>query len=184
MIIDDIKKFGLQEGINEVIGIVTESWVNTAPLGIIVESDGVRVKLYNNHTRELVRRSGELYINVIIDPIVFVVSAFEDLSEDYFESLSPPIIKGAMSWIKFKADLKGIFAHLEFIEGEILRKSVIAINRGFNALIEALIHGTRYVIKRDEKLKEMILYYGNIINKCGWSDVKKAYELMLEYLEI
>jgi len=125
-----VREYGLREGINEVIGITIADWINTAPLGIIVDGD-VKVRLFENHTREFVKKTGILYVNVIHDPVVFVISAFEDLSEDFFESVNPPILRGALSWIKFKADLRGRYAYLEPLDGGVLRRELRAVNRGF-----------------------------------------------------
>ena len=176
-----VSEFGLQEGINEVIGITIADWVNTAPLGIIVDDD-VRVRLFENHTREFVRKTGILYINVIHDPVVFVIAAFEDLPENFFESLNPPIIKNALSWIKFKADLKGSHAYLEPVDGGVLRRECRAVNRGFNAVIEATVHATRYVISGSEDLRKRIEYYGRIVGRCGGKREKEAYRILMRYL--
>ncbi|AIY89130.1 DUF447 family protein [Geoglobus acetivorans] len=175
-----IEKFGLYEGINEVIGITFGEWINTAPVGLIV-GDDVRVRLYSNHTREFVDKSGTLYVNVIYDPLVFVISAFEDLGKEWFESLDPPVIKGSLSWVKFRAMLDGNFAVLEFLEGDVLRKEVRAVNRGFNALIEATVHATRYVLTGSKTLADKIRYYGRIVERCGGSREKEAYRLLVKY---
>lgn len=178
-----IEKFGLREGVNEVIGITLGDWINTAPLGVIVGSD-VRVRLYSNHTRKFLERSGVLYVNVIHDPVVFVISAFEDLGEDWFESLIPPVIRGSESWLKFNARLEGNYAILDLVDGEVLKKEVKAINRGFNMLIEATVHATRYVLSGSETLAEKIRYCGRIIDRCGSRREKEAYELLLRYANL
>ena len=178
-----MEKFGLREGINEVIGITTGEWINTAPLGIIVK-DGIKVRLYSNHTRELLEKSGELFVNVIHDPVVFVISAFTDLDESWFERLNPPVIRNALSWMMFEAKIEGSFAHLRFQNGEVLRKDIGAVNRGFNAVIEATVHGTRYVMNRSPQLKERILYYGRIVERCGGKREKEAFDLLLDFTGI
>jgi len=180
---DMVREFGLQEGINEVIGITIADWVNTAPLGVIID-DGIKVRLFENHTREFVKKTGILYVNVIHDPVVFVIAAFEDLTEDFFESLDPPVIKSALSWVKFKADLKGNYAHLNFIEGEVLRRDCRAVNRGFNAVIEATVHATRYVLNKRDDLLNKIRYYGGIVDRCGGKREREAYKLLMEYIEL
>ncbi len=178
-----IEKFGLRDGINEVIGITIGDWVNTAPLGIIVD-DGIKVRLYSNHTRDLLEKSGELFVNVIHDPVVFVISAFEDLDEMWFESLDPPVIRNAMCWVRFEARIEGSFAHLKFIQGEVLRNDIRAVNRGFNAVIEAAVHGTRYVMSRNPELRKRILYYGRIVERCGGKRERGAFDLLLSYTGI
>ncbi len=177
-----LRDFGLREGINEVIGITIADWINTAPLGVIV-GDNIKVRLFKNHTREFIKKTGFLYVNVIFDPVVFVISAFEDLSEDFFESFDPPIIRNALSWIKFKADLRGNYAYLSFINGEVLRRDFRAVNRGFNAVIEATIHATRFIIKKSRELRDRIDYYGKIVERCGGKREKEAYKILLEYIK-
>jgi len=178
-----MERFGLFEGINEVIGITKGEWINTAPLGIIVK-DRVFVRLYENHTREIIKRTGVLHVNVVHDPVVFVISAFEDLDESWFESLDPPVIRNSESWVKFKAEIMDGYATLQFVEGKVIRRNVRAINRGFNALIEALVHGTRYVLSRNPELRERILYYGRIVQRCGGKREKEAFGLLLSYVGI
>ncbi len=175
-----IERFGLREGINEVIGITLGEWINTAPLGVIV-GDDIRVRLYSNHTRELLAKTGVLYVNVIHDPVVFVVSAFEDLGEEWFESVDPPVIRGSAAWMRFDAELHGNYAILSFSDGEVLGGELRAVNRGFNALIEATVHATRYVLSRSEKLAGKIRYYGRIVERCGGERERRAYRLLVKY---
>ncbi|MEM0332212.1 MAG: DUF447 family protein [Archaeoglobaceae archaeon] len=186
-----LKDFGFTDGINEVIGITFKSdQVNTAPLGIIVdddESDRARVKLYTSHTRENIEREGILYTNVILDPIVFSISAFEDLDSKFFDSLNPPIIKNALSWCKFSAKLTGAFAELTLLDGQICGKIVRAYNRGFAALIEALIYATRYKIVEDkakEFIENEIYRCKNIVMRCGSRREKMAFKILEEKLGV
>jgi len=177
-----LSDFGFTDGINEVIGITIGEWINTAPLGIIVENPESRfakLRIYPSHTRNNLK-SGVLYVNIVHDPLVFAISAFDDLSEEWFESIEPPIIKGALAWCKFKADLRNGWVDLELLKGEVLRKELRAINRGLNALIEALVHATR--LKQSPKLIEKVRYYAGIVEKCGGRREKEALEVMWSYL--
>ncbi len=178
-----LEDFGFTKGINEVVGITFGDWINTAPLGVIVEDPKgriARVRVYPSHTRENLKR-GILYVNVINDPVVFAVSAFDDLKEDWFESLNPPIIKNSLAWCKFEAKLKGDFAELKLIEGGVVRRDLRAVNRGFNAIIEALVHATR--LKENPSLIEKVRYYSEIVRKCGSERELRALEVMWEYLK-
>lgn len=186
-----LKDLGFTDGINEVIGITfKDGQVNTAPLGIIVdddESDRAKVRLYASHTRENIEREGVLYTNVILDPIVFSISAFEDLDCSFFDSLDPPIIKNAVSWCKFSAKLSGAFAELTLLDGEICGKFVRAYNRGFAALIEALIYATRYKIVEDdakEFMEKEIYRCKNIVMRCGSWREKMAFKILEEKLGV
>ncbi len=177
-----LSDFGFTDGINEVIGITIGKWINTAPLGIIVENPESRfakLRIYPSHTKENLKR-GVLYVNVVHDPLVFAISAFDDLSEDWFESIDPPIIRGALSWCEFKACLINGWVNLELLKGKVLRKELRAVNRGFNALIEALVHATR--LKQNPKLIEKVRYYAEIVEKCGGKREREALKVMWSYL--
>ncbi|WP_202320615.1 DUF447 domain-containing protein [Archaeoglobus neptunius] len=181
--------FGFTEGINEIIAITrkADGSLNTAPIGIIVEdcsSRMARVRLYRSHTRENVEREGRLFANVIWDAVIFALASFDDLGPEYFESINPPVIKGAMAWCEFSARLEGGYAVLELVDGEVLQRQFRAVNRGFNAVIEALVHATRFVAIKDEakkaELKNRIVYYSEIARKCGSEKEKNAFKIILE----
>ncbi len=179
--------FGLRNGINEIIAVTEGEWLNTAPIGIIVEDENsvfAKARLYPSHTRKNVESGSRIWANVIFDPVIFVISAFEDLSEEYFSSLNPPILKNAAAWCEFEASLEGSIANLRLIDGGVLNVPLRAVNRGFNALIEALVHATRYVISCSEELREKILYYRTIVEKCGGIEEQRAFELLLKYAGI
>uniref|UniRef100_A0A7C3VMN6 DUF447 family protein n=1 Tax=Archaeoglobus fulgidus TaxID=2234 RepID=A0A7C3VMN6_ARCFL len=181
--------FGFTEGINEIIAITENedgSW-NTAPIGIIVENSAsttAMARLYRNRTRANLERKGVLFANVIDDPIIFAISSFGNLDEDYFFSLDPPILKGSMAWCRFKAKMKNGTAILKLAGGDVIGGKVRAVNRGFNAVIEALVHATRYLAIRDEEkrreLLEKIYYYRELAEKCGSEREKRAFEIIME----
>ncbi len=178
-----LKNFGLRNGINEIIGITFGDWINTAPLGIIVkdeDSTNAKVRLYSNHTRENIKEKGELWINVIHDPVIFAICSFEDLDDSYFESHNPPVIKGSLSWCRMKAEIKGAYAEVELIDGNVLRRNIKAVNRGFNAIVEALVHATRLVEFRNIGLKEKVDYYLKLAEKCGGERERRAVEIIKE----
>jgi hypothetical protein len=183
-----LSDFGLRKGINEIIAItVTKEKPNTAPIGIIVEDEDsifAKARLYASHTRENIEIGGKLWTNIIFDPIIFVTSAFEDIGKEYFTSLNPPILRNAVAWCEFEARLEGSIANLRLIDGETFDFQLRAVNRGFNALIEALVHATRYEVFGDAQLKERILYYERIAKKCGGDEEKKAFDMLLKYAEI
>lgn len=181
--------FGFSDGINEVIAITFKESgePNTAPVGVIVgnaESDSAVVRLYPSHTRQNVEREGVIYVNVILDPLVFVIATFEDLGVESFESLDPPVLRGALSWCRFRAELRGGFAHLKLEDGGVLRKVVRAHNRGFAALIEALVYASRYRIARSGALEEEIVKCKNIVLRCGGEAEKRAFEVLEEKLGV
>jgi len=180
--------FGFTNGINEVIAITFDKRgkINTAPTGIIVEDENstlAKIKLYPSHTRKNIEDGSDVWINIIYDPIVFTKTAFEDLNEEWFESLDPPIIKGAVAWCRFKVKSIQDFIEIELINGKILRSYIRPINRGFNALIEALVYATRYVVNRDKELLDKIIAFKTLIDKCGSSKEKEAFNIILKYIK-
>ncbi len=181
-----LRNFGLRNGINEIIGITFGEWINTAPLGIIVEDEesiNAKVRLYSNHTRDNIKEKRELWINVIHDPVIFAICSFDDLDESYFESLNPPIIRGSLSWCRTKAEIKGAYAEVELIDGNVLRGEVKAVNRGFNAIIEALVHATRLVEFKNTALKEKVDYYLKLAEKCGGERERRAVEIIKDKIQ-
>jgi hypothetical protein len=180
-----LAEFGFQNGINEVIGITFGEWINTAPLGIIVEDvqgSVAKIRLHSNHTRKNLERKSPLWVNVTGDPVVFALASFEDLEADWFESLNPPILKGSLAWCRMDCRLEGGFARVWLREGEVLRREVKAVNRGFNAVIEALVHGTRYLSLKKPVLLEKVEYYLQIAERCGGEREREAVRLIKERL--
>ena len=176
-------EFGLRDGINEVIAITffDDGKPNTAPIGVIVDGESIRVKLYPSHTRENVERDGRLWINVIWDPIVWVLATFEDLDEGWFSSMSPPILRDALAWCEFEcrkvSDKNPAEFELKLRDGGVFRREVRAINRGFNALIEALVCATR--LDLNPKLMDRIEELSTLVRKCGDRRTKEAFEILL-----
>ncbi|MBO8181218.1 MAG: DUF447 family protein [Archaeoglobus sp.] len=173
--------FGFQNGINEVIGITQGEWINTAPLGLIVEdaeADKAKIRLYSNHTRKNLEREGVLWVNIVHDPIVFALASFEDLDAEWFSSLKPPILKNSLAWCRMEGEVKGAFALLQLKDGEVLQREVKAVNRGFNAVIEALVHATRYVSLKKPEMLEKVEYYIGIAEKCGGEREREAIEII------
>ena len=182
-----LKDLGFRNGINEVIGITFGEWINTAPLGVIVEDEHSKnawLRLYSNHTRKNLEKRGEIWFNIVRDPVVFAICSFDDLNSSYFQTLDPPIIKGSLSWCRMNAKLSGPIVKLELLEGEVLRREIIAVNRGFNAIIEALVHSTRFVELQNESLREKIRYYLNLAMRCGGEREKEAVRIIAERVGI
>ncbi len=179
--------FGFSDGINEVIAITFGEWINTAPIGVIVEdeeSDRAVLRLYKSHTRENVERDGRVWINVNYDPIVWAVSSFDDLDEGWFLRINPPVIRGSVAWCELRCRKvkEGEPAEFEakLVKGEIVGANFRPVNRGFNALIELLVHATRYIHSRDEGLLRRIRDLEVVIRKCGGRGEKRALDYVLE----
>lgn len=165
------------------IAITKAERLNTAPIGIIVVDDNgvkAKAKLYASHTRENVEKGSFFVANIIKDPLIFAISAFDDLGEEFFESLNPPIIKGSLAYCEFEVKLKGLFAELRLLNGKVVRSELRAVNRGFNAVIEALVHATRFVRNKNPELEKKIRECYEIIQKCGGEREKDAMEIIKE----
>ena len=191
----DLDQYGILEGINETIitTISLDGRFNAAPIGIIRRDGKLMVQIYTeSHTCANIQDTGLLAANIVDDPVLFVQSALADLDDTMFETIKTdkygifPILNKSSAWIIFKADYekgsKTIQAELYPITGEIRRSGITTINRGFNAVIEATIHATRYIVFRDEKYLRKIKTCKNIIDKCGGNREKEAYELIIQLL--
>ncbi len=184
-----LSDFGFTNGINEIIAITENedgSW-NAAPIGIIVDDSNsltAKTRLYRNRTRANLERTGVLFANVIHDAVVFAISSFGSPEKHHYLSLNPPILKDAMAWCEFKAEMRGSTALLTLVRGGVLETKLRAVNRGFNAVIEALVHATRYVAIKDERKRHELLqkihYYREIAEKCGSEREKEAFKIIME----
>ncbi len=175
--------FGIHDGISEIIATtISRSGIpNAAPIGIIRNQnrDQICVRLFpGTHTRQNVIETGEIAANIIHDPVVYVESTFGDLTGDVFElpdGAGCPVLKGASAWMIFRCrQLKGNLFELTPVRGEIHDTPVLCTNRGFNAVIESLVHATRYQLNGDERYLDLIKHYGQIVQVCGGSREKEA----------
>lgn len=192
---DDLSSFGIREGISETIISTGLESPNAAPIGII-KNERTFVRLFKGtHTWENVSKEKYLAANVVYDPLLFVRSTFFDLEPSEFDyvpvhGLRLPILKLASTWIVFEcADLKNtdhaLVADLIPVKAgfnEANWKSLPVPNRGFNAVIEATVHATRYQFTGDEKYLELIRHYESLASKCGGENEKKAMKLLCEVL--
>jgi hypothetical protein len=189
----NVREAGIDEGISEVI-VTTRSasgTFNAAPIGIIATTNGHFVKLYNgSRTFTNVQETNKLAANVTTDAVLFVKAAFDKLGESHYSSLSGfPVLKEANSWILFQAvlaeqSIEYSLFQLTPIAVKINRKELKAINRGLNAVIEATILATRYIIVNDvrkkEEIKKQMERYAKIIEKCGGHTEKEAMSILAE----
>jgi uncharacterized protein len=192
----DLSSFGIREGISETIVSTGLESPNAAPIGIIVKGRRTFVRLFKGtHTWENVLKEKHLAANVVYDPLLFVRSTFFDLepSEFYYvpvRGLNFPVLKEAAAWIVFecvtlKDTDQALVADLVPVEAgfnEANRKSLPVPNRGFNAVLEAAVHTTRYQLTGEEKYLEMIRRYESLASRCGGEKEKKAMKLIYEVL--
>ena len=122
-------------------------------------------------------------------------STFFDLDPSEFEyipvyGLNFPILKEAAAWVIFECinlkntdqalvtDLLPVKAGFNEENG----KNLPVPNRGFNAVLEATVHATRYQLTGEEKYLELIRHYETLASKCGGDPEKKAMKLLYEVL--
>lgn len=181
----------LKSGINEVIATTR---FNAAPMGIHYrEGKASMVVFLGSNTAENIERDGWVVANFVHDPVVYVRTAFEDLPQNSF--IEEPVaqktvmrLAGADAWAAFTATIarkttETMMVHLslekEIIEGVILQP----VNRGFNNIIEATVHATRYKENRDPELKKQIEYHAGIVRKCGGKRETEALDLLTRYIQ-
>jgi len=180
----------LKGGINEVIATTT---FNAAPIGIHYRDKKYRVVLFlGSHTAQNVARDGWLVANFVHDPVLYVKTAFEDLPKEQF--IEEPVngktmhrLAGADGWAAFSAKVEHRTAEAVTVslvpeKERIENVTLHPINRGFNNLIDATVHATRYKLTCDTELKKLIDYHVGIVRKCGGKKELEALELLVGYI--
>jgi hypothetical protein len=177
----------LGEGITEVIAVTQD---NAAPIGIIVKSgQSPKMILYKgSKTAENIVKYGWVTANFVSDSYLYPLYAFSDVAK---ESLRKVFIGGTImqilvesdAWMGFWARIVHetedvYFVELEPVASEYERDEMRPVNRGFNAVIDATVHATRYVTNHDEELLKLIQYHLHIVQKCGGSRDQEAAALI------
>lgn len=180
----------LKGGINEVIATTA---FNAAPIGIHYRERKYRIVLFlGSHTAENIARDGWVVANLIHDPLLYVKTAFEDLPRERF--IEEPVngrtmhrLAGADGWVAFSATVEHRTAETMTVslkpEQERIEEVVLyPVNRGFNNLIDATVHATRYKVTRDPELKNLIEYEAGIVRKCGGKKELEALAVLENYI--
>ncbi|MCZ7381220.1 MAG: DUF447 family protein [Candidatus Methanoperedens sp.] len=185
----NLEDFGIHDGISEVIftTISPDGIPNAAPMGLHRKEKRLFVRIYNSKTLENIMKKPIAAANIVDDPVLFVQSALSDVGPERFEYAEGfPVLKDAPGWILFDCKCKKgeniSVVELSPIKGKINTRKLKPVNRGFNAVIEASIHATRYVVLREQKYLEHIEYYNSIVKKCGGAREKEAMELLYELI--
>ncbi len=181
----------VKDGINEVIAT---TGFNAAPMGIHYRDGKATMVLFKgSHTAENVRRDGWLVANFVHDPVLYVMTAFEDLPRDMF--VGEPVagktmqrLAGADAWAAFTTTIDRETSEALIVsltpQREIIENATVhPVNRGFGNLIDATVHATRYVENRDQKLKDLIDYHVGIVRKCGGKRELAALDLLLGHID-
>ncbi len=186
----------LQEGINEVIGT---THMNAAPMGVIRRGGRYTLALFKgSHTAANIVRDGWFVANLIHDPVIYVESAFGDLPDDAFitemidgielkEGREMHRLAAAEVWVAFRAEViaessEAYSVLLTPLREEVLVRTIHPVNRGFNAIIEAAVHGTRYIMNHDPELKWLIRHHLALARKCGGEREREAAGMVKELI--
>ena len=180
----------LREGINEVIAT---TWNNAAPMGIILRGGEYRMALFRgSHTAMNIERWGWVVANIVHDPVLWVRTAFEDLPlaafiEEEVEGFLVHRLPEAEAWVAFDADIEhrareSMTAILNPVKEVTVSPAVHPVNRGYNSVIEASVHGTRWLWNKDPILRELIDHHRAIIRRCGGPRELEALEMLEGYL--
>ena len=199
------EKFGLTEGISEWI-LTTKNAAedkisaNAAPIGIIQKNGRMYLRLFNgSKTFENLKREDYFAANITNDAVLYAESTFYDLKENRFEykdyrppatpAEKVPVLKEADRVVLFKCagrkETEGLLiVEIEPIEFMIqnAEKTGFIANRGFNAVIEACIHMTRYELTKEKAYSDKICQMREIVLKCGRNRDKEAFEIIMKRL--
>jgi len=184
-----MEEFSIHEGISEII-LTTQSPYgvpNAAPIGLHKKGGEIFARIYNSKTLDNILRNPKAAANIVDDPVLFVKSALSDVEPEQFEFVeSFPVLKDAQGWIVFDCQCnkgKNIsVVELSPVKGKIITRKIKPVNRGFNAVIEALIYATRFVSLKDKKYLEQIDHYNTIVQKCGGAREKESMHLLYELI--
>ncbi len=176
-------------GISEVIATTRGEAVNAAPMGV-VNHDFLYISMYkSSHTFLNVKQNGQLVANLVLDPQLYVKAAFDDLeSSCFYDDDGVPVLKAAYVWVEFACSIsdesaqKNAIVRLRPVRSKIVDRPIVPVNRGFNAIIEATIHATRYRALQEPKYLELTDRYGSIVKRCGGPHELEAFKLLKTYL--
>lgn len=144
----------VQEGINEIIATTRN---NAAPIGIICRDGHLSVAVFKtSHTAQNLLAENWIVANISQDPVLFVRTAFGDLPEEMFKTeiigdLRVQRLADAGTWIAYRTEII-TSTDLKILVSLIPVKEVMepvlprAVNRGLCNIIEASVHGTRYLL--------------------------------------
>ena len=181
----------LTDGINEVIATTHH---NAAPMGFIQRNGKIRMILFHgSHTAEQVVKDGWVVANFIFDPVMYVTTAFDDLPADAFIEenaghLTVERLSSCEAWAAYAAKVERnshqhVLVSLSPVREETRGLVLHPVNRGFNSIIEATVHGTRYRVNRDPRLLELIEHHVALVRKCGGPREAEALDLLFEYID-
>ncbi|HJK01330.1 MAG TPA: DUF447 family protein [Methanocorpusculum sp.] len=183
----------LREGITEVIAVTHD---NAAPMGIIVKP-GMCPKMVlfkGSKTASNIHEYGWVTANFVSDCYLYPQYAFSnvslnDLMDVFIDGIMMQRLLTADAWIAFRTTILHETEHTYYtdllpVASEYIRKSLYPINRGFNSVIDATVHATRYVHTKDDLRHNLIEYHLGIIAKCGGPREREAGQLLRKICDL
>ena len=178
-----------REGISEVIATTRNDRPNAAPMGVINRGFLYALIYKDSHTFLNVKKNNEMVANFVLDPLLYVKTAFDDVDPSLFRSdEDAPVLTAAYAWVEFACTIqerstqKTALVKLHPTRSVILQRPISPVNRAFYAVLEATIHATRYKTLKDPKYLECMPHYESIIRKCGGKPELEAFHVLKEYL--
>lgn len=203
--LEKMNGYGISEGISEII-LTTRNTIenppekyNAAPIGIIWKNDKMFLHLFTG-TKTCRNLTTEKYFaaNMTDDAVLYTLSTFYDLKEENFSTVSIeaensvemiPVLKNASRFVIFKCLSQKASDDIMIIEIEpvLFRKmnaenESLLINRGFNSVIEACVHMTRYEKTKDPLFIDLIRHHFSLIQRCGRKRDKEGLALLKKRL--
>lgn len=178
-----------KEGITEVIvtTVSRDGVPNAAPMGIVRQDRRYFIRMYSETTTfSNVSQTGYLAANFTVDPMVYVISAFGELPPGCFqfeEGMIAPWLKDAAGRAYFKCRVKDV-VELEPVSVKVAKCMLPVFSRGFAAVIEATIVGTRLRFYKGDEGKKKILEYESVAKKCGSPADIEAIKKLKEILKL
>jgi hypothetical protein len=180
----------LRTGINEVIATTS---FNAAPMGIHYrEGEAGMILFSGSHTALNIERDGWVVANFTHDPVLYVKTAFEDLppgffSEETVNRRTMHRLSVTDAWTAFSATIERKNDHVMMVslkpEKEIIEEVALhTVNRGFNSIIDATVHATRYKENQNPELRKLIDYHAGIVRKCGGKRELEALAMLMKYI--
>jgi hypothetical protein len=188
--LEEIEELGIFDGINEIIATTKneKGELNAAPLGLIKKGEALSVRLFvGSHTYENIMRGKKFVANVSHDPMLFVETALNDISDDRFVERDGELtLKDAEAWALFRCEPNGLdiaLPEVEFVKGEVLDREFRAVNRGINLVVEAAVAATRYVALKSDLYLDEIFKIRRIVGRCGGPREIEAMDRLEELIE-
>jgi len=181
MLVDEI----LPQGITETIAttLSPDGVPNAAPMGVVRQGERLFIRMFpGSQTFRNVSETGRLVACIVADPVVFVTSAFGDLEAGCFvpQKDMPPLIKGSYAYVYFRAGVDGV-VRLTPLKSEVLARKVPSYSRGFAAVIDAAVTGTRLHFLGEDG-KKRIREDAALAKKCGTPRDIEAMDKLLKIL--